>query len=145
MIENVELLKFVYENAEMGSYTTTDLLNILKSKENNIKGLLQTEIKEYEKHMKESEKLLKKYGESAKGSGMMAKISSKIGINMETMKDNSDSALSQMIVEGLTMGSTTLTSKINKYEGVADNKVLKIAKNYLKFLETEIERLKKYM
>ena len=75
----------------------------------------------------------------------MSKISSKIGINLETIKDNSDSALAQMIVQGLTMGSTSLTSKINKYEGVADRKILKIAKDYLKYLKVEIDRLSKYM
>ncbi len=145
MIENIELLQFIYENAEMGKYTTTLLLNILKEKENKIKGLLQTEIKEYEKHMMYALKILKKYKEKAQGTSQMSKISSKIGINLETIKDNSDSALAQMIVQGLTMGSTSLTSKINKYEGVADRKILKIAKDYLKYLKVEIDRLSKYM
>lgn len=145
MIENIELLQFIYENAEMGKYTTTLLLNILKEKENKIKGLLQTEIKEYEKHMMYAEKMLKKYKEKAQGTSQMSKISSKIGINLETIKDNSDSALAQMIVQGLTMGSTSLTSKINKYEEVADRKILKIAKDYLKYLKVEIDRLSKYM
>ena len=36
MIENIELLQFIYENAEMGKYTTTLLLNILKEKENGL-------------------------------------------------------------------------------------------------------------
>lgn len=145
MNENLELLEFVYENAEMGSYTTTDLINKLKDKENKIKSLLEVELKEYEKHLKICEKILSKYDVNPSRSSLIAKMSSKIGISMETMKDNSDSAIAQMIVQGLTMGSVDLTSKIDKYKEVTDKKILKIAKKYLCYLEKEIERQKEYM
>ncbi len=143
--ENMELLEFVYENAEMGYYTTNDLIEKIKSKENKIKPLLQVELKEYAKHIKKCEKILESKDIDPKKSSGIAKISSKLGIMMETMKDNSDSAIAQMIVQGLTMGSVSLTSKIDKYKECADKRTLKIAKNYLKYLEVEIERLKEYM
>lgn len=145
MNENLELLEFVYENAEMGVYTTTELIKKLKDKENKIKTLIQLELKEYEKHMSISKKILKKNKIEPKSSGIPAKIGSKMGIMMETMKDNSDSRIAQMIVQGMTMGSVSLTSKIDKYKEIVDRKTLKIAKTYLDFLESEIERLKEYM
>lgn len=59
MNENIELLEYIYENAEMGVYTTTCLINKLENKENKIKHVLESELKEYEKHMSESQKYYK--------------------------------------------------------------------------------------
>lgn len=145
MNENLELLEFVYENAEMGAYSTTELVKSLKEKENKIKPLLELELKEYEKHMSKCKNILEDNEVDPKTVSMMAKMGSKMGIMKETMKDNSDSAIAQMLIQGFTMGSVSLTSKIDKYEENTDKKISKIAKNYLTFLEKEIERLKEYL
>ena len=145
MNENNELLEFIYENAEMGSYTITILLKELKNKENKIKTLLQSELKTFEQYIKKTEKLLLKMDIKPKKSSEMSKMGSKMGIMFETMKDNSDSAIAQMMVQGLTMGSVTLISKIDKYKEIVDKKYLKVAKSYLNFIEDEIDKLKVYM
>ena len=41
MNENMELLNFVYENAEMGVHTLNNLSDILRKKDNKIKGLIE--------------------------------------------------------------------------------------------------------
>ena len=41
MNENMELLNFVYENAEMGVHTLNNLSDILRNKDNKISFLLQ--------------------------------------------------------------------------------------------------------
>ena len=75
----------------------------------------------------------------------MAKISSTIGITVETLKDNSDSALAQMLVEGMTMGVVSTATKISQYIKVSDRKIIKLARSFQKFQEEEIELLKAYM
>ncbi len=145
MDENNELLMHIYETAKMGSYTVTTLLNKIKSKENKLKFILEKEIKEYEKYIKLTEKLLKKSGIIPKEPSLMSKIGSNIGIMKETIIDNSDSALSQMLVEGMTMGVTTIGAKINSYKKSADRATLKIAKNFVSFQEEEIDRFKTFM
>lgn len=104
MNENMELLNFVYENAEMGVHTLNILSDTLRKRDNKIKGLIEDELKEYNNFLKESEKLLKKNKIEPKKTNLMAKLSSKMGITMETMKDNSDPAIASMVIEGLTMG-----------------------------------------
>lgn len=145
MDENLELLTHVYETASMGSYTITTLINKLKNKENKIKFTLEKEIKEYEHYIKVCEKLLTKNDITPPKTSFMAKMGSNIGIMRETMMDNSDSALAQMLVEGITMGITIMSAKINSYRKNADRKTLKIAKDFLKFQEDEVEKLKAYM
>ncbi len=145
MNENAELLTHIYETAEMGSYTVTTLLTKIKKKENKIKYILEEEIKEYEKYIKESEKLLSRYDVEPKKSSLMTKISSNMGIMMETIMDNSDAALAQMLVEGITMGINVITAKVSSYKKTADRKVLKLAKKIVKFQEDEVEKLKTFM
>lgn len=145
MNENMELLNFVYENAEMGMHSLNNLSDILRNKDNKIKGLIEDELKEYNSFLKESEKLLKKNKIEPKKTNLMAKISSKMGIAMETMKDNSDPAIASMVIEGLTMGIVEMETKIENYKKLVDKKILKHSKKFLKFQEEEIEKLKTFM
>ena len=145
MNENNELLMHIYETAQMGSYSTTTLLNKIKNKENKLKFILEQEIKEYEKYIKTSERILIKNEITPKEPSLMAKIGSNMGIMKETIIDNSDSALAQMLIEGMTMGVTTLTAKISSYRKNADRKILNIAKDFVSFQEKEIEKLKTFM
>ena len=145
MNENMELLNFVYENAEMGVHTLNNLSDILRKKDNKIKGLIEDELKEYNNFLKESEKLLKKNKLEHKKTNLMSKISSKMGIAMETMKDNSDPAIASMVIEGLTMGIVEMETKIENYKKIVDKKILKLSNKFLKFQEEEIEKLKTFM
>ena len=145
MNENIELLNFVYENAEMGVHTLNILSDTLRKRDNKIKGLIEDELKEYNNFLKESEKLLKKNKIEPKKTNLMAKLSSKMGITMETMKDNSDPAIASMVIEGLTMGIVEMQTKIENYKKLVDKKILKLSIKFLKFQEEEIEKLKIFM
>lgn len=145
MNEDIELLTHIYKNAQMGEYTTSTLINRIKNKENKIKPILEKEIKKYEDFVKRSKKILKSLDSVPKAGNSMAKISSTIGITVETLKDNSDSALAQMLVEGMTMGVVSTATKISQYIKVSDRKIIKLARSFQKFQEEEIELLKAYM
>ena len=99
MNENLELLMHIYKTSDMGVYSTKSLLDTLKTKENKIIHVLEMELKEYEKYLNISSRLLTKNDVTPKGSGMMAKMGSDMGIMMETIKDNSDAAIASMLVE----------------------------------------------
>ena len=145
MNENLELLEYLYQNSEMGASTLTQMLDELKDKENKIKLWASEAIKEYEKFYKKSEELIKKYKLDVKGNSIMAKMGSNMGIKMEVMKDNSDSAMAHMIIEGITMGLVDIETKINNYKDVVDNKIISLANDYKESLEKQLETLKKYL
>ena len=145
MDENNEILMHIYKTSEMGVLATEKLLNTLKTKENKIKPILESELKEYEKYYKMSGKILNHNSITPIGNSIITKISSDMGIKMETIKDNSDSAIASMLIEGFTMGMTEMNIKIDKYINVCDRKTMKIAKKLMKFQEEEIERLKTYL
>lgn len=142
---NLELLMHIYQTADMGVYATKNLLELLRKKDNKITHVLEEELKEYEKYTQISETMLKKHDVDPKSSGLMAKMSSDIGMTIETMKDNSDPAIAAMLIEGLTMGTVEMNIKIDKYKRTNKKEILEIAHNLLEFQENEIEKLKTFL
>lgn len=145
MNENTELMMHIYQTAEMGCYSTKNLLGLLLKKENKIKHVLESELKEYEKYLKESKRYLEQNDVTPKSSSMISKVGSDIGMKMETMKDNSDPAMAQMLIEGFTMGIVEMTSKIEKYKKVCKKNIMDLATDFLEFQENEVEKLKTFM
>lgn len=145
MKEKNELLMHIYDVSYMGEYSTNKLLSTLKNKNNKIKSLLEEELKEYESYKKKSEKLLKKAKIEIPKTSILTKMSSNMGIMMETMKDNSDASIASMLVQGFTMGIVEMETKINNYKEEVNKNTIKLAKNLLKFQQKEIENLKTFM
>ncbi len=146
MNENNELLTYIYQNAKMGVKSCTTLINIINSKDNKIKKIVEGELKGYEEFVKKSEKMLKKNKiEEPKEKGLMADIMSKMGMNMELMKDNSDARIADMLTKGFTMGNIDIQKKLDRFEDDADKEILKLAKELLDFGKKNIELLKPYL
>lgn len=145
MKEKNELLMHIYDVSYMGEYSTNKLLSTLKNKNNKIKSLLEDELKEYESYKKKSEKLLKKAKIEIPKTSILTKMSSNMGIMMETMKDNSDASIASMLVQGFTMRIVEMETKINNYKEEVNKNTIKLAKNLLKFQQREIENLKTFM
>lgn len=145
MNENLELLEYIYKSSSMGVSSLTDLLNNINDKENKIKKDISDELSIYEKYNKKCKDLLKKNKGKIEDNSIMTKIMSKQGIKMEVKKDNSDASLAHMIIEGLTMGLVDMESNIKNMSDIVDKKILNLAKDYLKFHQDEIEKMKKYL
>ena len=145
MDENMELLEYIYKNSEMGVFTIKTLLKDLNEKENKIKGLADDQMKEYNKFQDEAKKLIKKHGFELKTNGLMAKIGSSMGIKKEVDKDNSDASIAHMLTEGITMGIVDMETKLKNYKDTVDKKIYNLGKEFLKFQQGEIEKLKEFM
>ena len=145
MDENIELLQYIYQNCDMGVKSCTSLINILNGKDNKIKKIVEGELKGYENYLKRAKKLLKKHKVEPKEKGIMSDIMSKMGMNMEMMKDNSDARVADMLTKGFTMGNVDISKKIDRFEGDADKDILELAKELLKFGKENIDFLKPYL
>lgn len=144
MKENNEFLEYINKCANMGYESTTNLLRALEGKDNKIKKAIEDELKEYEKIVKETNKLLKSNKIEPKKNNIMTKMSSYLGINMEVMKDNSDSAIAEMLIQGLNMGKIEMEKKLEEYKSVNKN-TIKLARNLYEFQNKSLEELKKFL
>lgn len=135
----------IYETCDMGVKSTTKLIDLLRNKDNKIKKLLEDELKEYEKYLVKSEKLLKKNKVEPEGAGMMAEMMAKMSMKMDVKKDNSDSNIAGILTEGFTMGIINMNKKIEAYRDDCDNSIIELATDIVKFQEKEIKNLKSYL
>jgi hypothetical protein len=145
MNENVELLNYIHEDSLMGISSLTTMIRKLNDKDNKIKKLIESELKDYEHYKKESEKMLKKYKGEVLEASIMAKTMAKMKLNFDIMKDNSDSKIADILTRGFTMGTIDMNKKIDEYKKSADKNVLKLAKELLEFQNKNIELLKEYL
>ena len=143
-IENkeVELLKYIYKNAEMGIIGIDDI--ITKVKNEQFENLLNSQKEEYKSICKETEDILKKYGKQNEEVGKVAKISSKVMSEVSMLKDDSINNIAKLMIEGTNKGIIDITEKINSYDN-EDAEIVVLATRLKSFLEKNIDELKKYL
>lgn len=139
---SVEFLNYIYQNSEMGVSTINQLISICDDEE--YKKLLQAHLKEYTKISEVAEGKIKESNKEAKDNNVFAKISTYIMIDVKTLLDNSPSHISEMLIQGSTMGIIDITKKMKEYSN-AEKEILNLANKLLKFEQKNIEEYKKYL
>lgn len=139
---NIELLNYIHQNSEMGQNTLNQLIGIVE--DNSFKEVLQSQFNEYKKIFDLSEEKIKEQNKEAKEINTFSKISTYMMINLKTLTNKSPSHISEMLIQGSTMGIIDVTKKITEYNS-ADKEILDLANNLLKFEQNNIEELKKFL
>lgn len=145
MDENLELLEYIYKDSDMSCTTLEKLLQELNDKDNKIKKKVEEILKDYEEFLKKAKKYLKEYSAPLKENSIMAKMGAKMGIKKEVKSDNSDAAMADMLIKGITMGTIDIEKRITNYKEVVDKKYLEFAKDFLTFQQETIEQLKCFL
>lgn len=145
MDENLELLEYIYKDSDMSVVTLEKLLQELNDKDNKIKKKTEEILKSYEVFLSKSKKLLNKFDSPLKENGYLAKMGAKMGIKKEVKSDNSDAAIADMLIKGISMGSIDIEKRITNYKEVVNKKYLDFASDFLKFQQKTIEELKAFL
>ena len=145
MDESLEIVNHIYKNSEMAISTLTKLSNTLEKKDNKIKDTVEDIIKGYERYFKDAKKILNKNNCKKEKNGLVSKVMANMGIDKEVRDDNSDSAMADMLIKGVSMGSIDLEKKLAKYKDKEiDDKVLELANDFKDFQDDIIKKLKEY-
>lgn len=144
MNQNCELINNIFKNAEMAKYTLEVLLCQIKNKDNNIKAMTNEILTEYDRYIHKIKKMVKANTYKLEKQPMFSKMAAKMGIKKDIMNDNSDSSVSKMIIQGITMGILEIEQLITRNKDY-DKDVLRIAKDFIKFQKNSVEELKKFL
>jgi hypothetical protein len=144
-MEETELLNHIHSDAKMGQESTESLMNAMKDKDNKIKDVVEDIIKSYEDFVKKSEKILSIYDEKGKNPNLITNFSADMGIKFKMLEDNSDAAISDMLIRGLTMGEIEMTKKIENFAPDTNPDVVALAKEFKNFQSNAIVKLKKFL
>lgn len=139
---NVELLNYIHQNAEMGQDTIRQLLGIVKDED--FKNLLKSQFDEYRSINDITNEKLDGLGKDPKDIGTVAKARTNIAINLKTLTDKSPSHISEMMIQGSTMGVIDITKKMKEYSN-ADKEIIDLANRLLTFEQRNVDECKKYL
>ncbi len=146
MDESLEIVNHIYKDSEMAISTLTKLSTTLEKKDNKIKDTVEDIIKGYERYFKDAKKILNKNNCKKEKNSIVSKVMANMGIDKEVKDDNSDSAISDMLIKGVSMGSIDLEKKLKKYKDKEiDDKVLELANDFKDFQDDIIKKLKEYL
>ena len=142
MDQNAKLTKVMCETARMGAEAVSMLLN--KTDDEGMRETMLSQKAMYEKFDREGEKMLKQAGQHVKKQGPLARAGTWMGIQMDTMMDNTPSHLADMLIQGSTMGVIEIT-RAKSENPDAEGQAVRLADDYLKEENANIENLKKFL
>ena len=145
MKEKYEILEHIHQDSSMAIHSMEKLMEKLKDKDNSIKGYVEEILGEYKDFENESRRILEEANKEVSDPSFMAKMGSSMGIAKEVKEDNSDAAIAEMLIEGITMGTVEIEKKLKDYDKELDKEHKKLAKKFLKFQEKAIDGLKEYL
>ena len=142
MTDKVELLNFIYKNAQMGAESIGYLLDVVE--DTTMRHHLRDQQTEYETIMDEAHSMIQQDHAPTQSVGAMAKISAYMMVNMKTMADSTPSHIAKMMIEGSTKGTIEITKKLKLYKGI-DKQAEKLGNRLLAMEEHNIEKLKTFL
>ena len=142
MDQSHKLLMSLADAANMGK----DSVEMLENKTDDEKMLreLRHLAAQYEQSKTQVENRLRETGGKIKNKNPMAKAGVWMGIQMDTLTDQSNSHLADMLIQGTTMGVIDIT-KAKAACPEADAEATRIADEFLKNENESIETLKTYL
>lgn len=145
MNRQCELLEKIYKDASMGRFSTQKLLENLKGKDNKITGVVESIFQDYSSFEQKAKEALVAQDKKPEEEGNMAKMMSSMGIFKEVLTDNSDSAIADLLIQGLSMGEVEMQKRVDNASDDINKDDLKLAKDFLKFQQKSQKELKKYL
>ena len=145
MNRQCELLEKIYKDASMGRFSMQKLLENLKGKDNKIIGVVESIFQDYSSFEQKAKEALVAQDKKPEEEGNMAKMMSSMGIFKEVLTDNSDSAIADLLIQGLSMGEIEMQKKVDNASDDINKDDLKLAKDFLKFQQKAQKELKKYL
>lgn len=142
MEKNIDILDELHKGSDMGVEAIDMVLK--KVKDHSFYDLLEKYKDEYDKFSCEMEDLYQEYSDKeAHEVNMPEKIMAWYGIMKDTMFDDSDSKIAELMINGTVMGIIEGRKILN--HKIMNKKVHSICERFVKMQEKLVEELKKYL
>ncbi|MDO5602600.1 MAG: hypothetical protein Q4G07_07500 [Oscillospiraceae bacterium] len=141
-MNDTEMLGCLCEDADMGRSSARRVLKHIK--DTNLSATVKEQLDDFEHAYDSAAQMLSQKGQNAPTSAPMAKTMAAVESEMQTFMDSSSSKIAEMMIQGNTMGITTITKQLNDYNG-EDPEVSKLSKKQIGMEQRNIENLKKFL
>lgn len=141
-MSEISILKEINKDSKMGMDALTMVTD--KSQDDRFIKLLDKQHNEYQNIYDRTQELLVQNKEQMEDTPTMQKVMSWFGIQFNTLNDKSNSQLSEMLIQGNSMGIIKGTKLLNN-EVFTDNQIKNILSDFIRLQEKNVEDLKKYL
>jgi len=142
MSSTLDILNEIHKGLVMGMESISVISN--KVGDGNFKDDLDYQYKEYGKVLDRVNNMFKEKDEYADDTNTMEKVMGWTSIQFSTITDKSNSHLSEMLIQGNTMGIIEGVKMLNQNPD-ATNDVKNILNEFVQLQENNIEKLKTYL
>jgi len=140
--ENLKVLKELHTGAEMGIKAISYVSDKVENDE--FKKELSTQYNQYEDILNKVTDLYNEYGEVPSTTNIKNDVMTWMGIQMNTINDKSNSKLSEMLIQGTTMGIIEGRRLLNHNPNVEQN-IKQALNEFVQLQENSITKLKEYL
>ena len=138
------LLEGIYQNAKMGSSALLSLLP--KVADSGLRRDLTAQLDGYEGYAKRAEEYLCEQGKEAREASLWQKMTTKVGINVNTLMDSDTSHIAEMVIEGSNMNVTASVKLLREYENChVPEKALRLCRDMIDFEQKNVEIMQRYL
>ena len=145
MNKECTLIEKIYKDAAMGRYSTQKLMENLKGKDNKITDDVEGIFEGYSSFEEKAKEVLISCNMTPEEEGSIAKMMSSMGIMKEVLTDNSDPAIADLLIQGISMGVIEMEKRIKGASDDINKDHIKLAKEFLKFQEKAQKKMEKYL
>ena len=145
MNKECTLIEKIYKDAAMGRYSTQKLMENLKGKDNKITDDVEEIFEGYSSFEEKAKEVLISCNMTPEEEGNIAKMMSSMGIMKEVLTDNSDPAIADLLIQGISMGVIEMEKRIKGASDDINKDHIKLAKEFLKFQEKAQKKMEKYL
>ncbi len=136
---NQKLLNITYQTADMGVFAIDQIYNAIEDE--NLTILILKQKDKYAEIIGKCEKLADEFVVDIDKLNPMLKASSWASIKMKSMMNNETSHLCEMLIQGTTMGITSVLQEMGKLHD-CDDKINAVASDLQRAMEEFIDSLK---
>lgn len=141
-MKEIEILQEINKNTKMGMDALTMVTD--KAQDNKFIDLLNKQHNEYQNIFDRTQELLVQNKKEIQDTPPMQKVMSWFGIQFNTLNDKSNSQLSELLIQGNSMGIIKGRKLLNN-EVFTDDQIKNILSDFVRLQEKNVEDLKKYL
>lgn len=142
MYDDAEMLGCLCQDADMGRSAAQHVLTLIHN--HALAATVQEQLEDYNHAYESAAQILLESGQTPPKPKSVAKAMTTVSTDMQNMMDPSSSKIAQMMIQGNTMGITTITKQLHQYEEGREE-IVDLARKQVEMEQRNIEDLKKFL
>lgn len=142
MLDDTGMLECLCQDADMGRSAAEHVLKLVHN--DTLAATVKEQRDDYNHAYESAAQILMESRHEEPKPKTAAKVMTAVSTEMQNMMDPSSSKIAQMMIQGNTMGITTITKQLHQYEA-GKEEIVQLARKQIEMEQNNIENLKKFL